>query len=513
MRHHERSCRPCRRVVARGRAPRNRQFLRRLLLQALHERRAASQTAPANRDTARWRSPGRSCRLRRTGGPPPGPARRRNASGRKRPLCSFVFASATTCTYIPCSRAIANTCGSARRPSSGERSSQPPFGSMASTRSTLNPGRAHATNARASARGRQPQDPPARMRSPRSTETLSPTTQRVATDTQPARRTAWCSRRLLDVGTEPTPWAGSPGRSASSQRRSAGRKWRGRSATGTRMLNLVTRMAERWLRRGTSASAGLRLSPQRRQASDSDARTWMIYCGPSVVCNPPALIPRNHEAMPSSHVVVSRASAPCTGARLRGMCRSGSSWSSLPCCGSSISTRRCWMRTDGDRWTRRSWPGRSTKPASTRSSRKRTGAERTATSRASSRCCRRIVAVLYSAFGPERDVGAARRGGVLGRDGGAHVPARAHAAGAAAGLAAAMLVAVSPSAVFYGRAFMPDTLMVFFSLAALIGFIRHGDSGRVRALVAGSLSLGLADPRQAAGGPGTGTDCRGRVAQ
>jgi len=64
--------------------------------------------------------------------------------------------------------------------------------------------------------------------------------------------------------------------------------------------------------------------------------------------------------------------------------------------------------------------------------------------------------------------------------------------GHAAGLAAAMLVAASPSAVFYGRTFMPDTLMVFFSAGALAGFIHHERSGDRRALVAASLSLALA---------------------
>jgi len=103
-----------------------------------------------------------------------------------------------------------------------------------------------------------------------------------------------------------------------------------------------------------------------------------------------------------------------------------------------------------------------------------------------------IVAVLYSAFGPNemwgRLVVAVFSVGMVGLT---FLLART-LLGPPAGLAAAMLVAVSPSAVFYGRAFMPDTLMVFFTLAALIGFIRHGDSGSVLALVAGSLSLGLA---------------------
>jgi 4-amino-4-deoxy-L-arabinose transferase-like glycosyltransferase len=61
----------------------------------------------------------------------------------------------------------------------------------------------------------------------------------------------------------------------------------------------------------------------------------------------------------------------------------------------------------------------------------------------------------------------------------------------AGGLAAATLVAVSPAAVFYGRAFMPDSLMIFFSLAALVGVIRHATTGATRPLIVASCALGL----------------------
>ncbi len=61
-----------------------------------------------------------------------------------------------------------------------------------------------------------------------------------------------------------------------------------------------------------------------------------------------------------------------------------------------------------------------------------------------------------------------------------------------AGLAAAFLVAVSPGAVFYGRAFMPDTLMVCFSVGAILGFHRYLTRDSRRALLAGSASLALA---------------------
>jgi predicted membrane-bound dolichyl-phosphate-mannose-protein mannosyltransferase len=103
-----------------------------------------------------------------------------------------------------------------------------------------------------------------------------------------------------------------------------------------------------------------------------------------------------------------------------------------------------------------------------------------------------MVAVLYHVFGPDETWG---RLVVAAFSIGAVVLTYLLARlllGAPAGLAAATLVAVSPSAVFYGRAVMPDTLMVFFSLAALLGFIRYGESGRGRALMWGSVSLGLA---------------------
>jgi hypothetical protein len=103
-----------------------------------------------------------------------------------------------------------------------------------------------------------------------------------------------------------------------------------------------------------------------------------------------------------------------------------------------------------------------------------------------------IVAMLYKAFGPSEtwgrlvvvlfSVGTVALVYVLARD----------LIDRCAGLAAALLVAVSPGAVFYGRAFMPDTLMVCFSVAALIGFRRYVFDGSGRALLAGSASLALA---------------------
>ncbi len=61
-----------------------------------------------------------------------------------------------------------------------------------------------------------------------------------------------------------------------------------------------------------------------------------------------------------------------------------------------------------------------------------------------------------------------------------------------AALSAALLVAVSPGAVFYGRAFMPDSLMVCFSLAAIIGFLHYFRGGRTSALVVGACGFAFA---------------------
>lgn len=63
--------------------------------------------------------------------------------------------------------------------------------------------------------------------------------------------------------------------------------------------------------------------------------------------------------------------------------------------------------------------------------------------------------------------------------------------GGAAGRAAALLVAVSPGAIYYGRTFMPDTAMLSFAVAALYAWIRYLTTGRTRALVWSSALLAL----------------------
>jgi hypothetical protein len=102
-----------------------------------------------------------------------------------------------------------------------------------------------------------------------------------------------------------------------------------------------------------------------------------------------------------------------------------------------------------------------------------------------------LVAVFYDVFGPDdgwgRIVVAAFSVGAVGLT---YVLARM-LLGIPAGLAAAMLMAVSPSAVFYGRTFMPDTLMIFFSLAALIAFMRYGEDSRPGWLALAGVCLTL----------------------
>jgi Gpi18-like mannosyltransferase len=64
--------------------------------------------------------------------------------------------------------------------------------------------------------------------------------------------------------------------------------------------------------------------------------------------------------------------------------------------------------------------------------------------------------------------------------------------GAPAGRAAAFLFAISPSAVYYGRTFMPDAAMVFFSAAAVLASIEYHRHGRRRDLISMAICLPLA---------------------
>jgi 4-amino-4-deoxy-L-arabinose transferase-like glycosyltransferase len=64
--------------------------------------------------------------------------------------------------------------------------------------------------------------------------------------------------------------------------------------------------------------------------------------------------------------------------------------------------------------------------------------------------------------------------------------------GEAAGRAAAFLFAVSPTAVYFGRAFIVDTPTVFFSVAAILAFLVYTETDRPRFAVVGGVSLALA---------------------
>jgi 4-amino-4-deoxy-L-arabinose transferase-like glycosyltransferase len=60
------------------------------------------------------------------------------------------------------------------------------------------------------------------------------------------------------------------------------------------------------------------------------------------------------------------------------------------------------------------------------------------------------------------------------------------------GRAAAFLLAVSPSAVYYGRTYMPEAPMLFFSIVGVLYFVRYFDTGRRSALwlAAGLSAIG-----------------------
>jgi 4-amino-4-deoxy-L-arabinose transferase-like glycosyltransferase len=64
--------------------------------------------------------------------------------------------------------------------------------------------------------------------------------------------------------------------------------------------------------------------------------------------------------------------------------------------------------------------------------------------------------------------------------------------GLPAGRAAAFLMAISPSAVFFGRFFISDTPMVFFSVVAILGWITYQDTRTTAAAIVGAVSAALA---------------------
>ena len=64
--------------------------------------------------------------------------------------------------------------------------------------------------------------------------------------------------------------------------------------------------------------------------------------------------------------------------------------------------------------------------------------------------------------------------------------------GVPAGRAAAFLMAISPSAIFFGRAFISDTPMLCFSVLAVWAFAVYADTGSTRALTWGTIAAALA---------------------
>ena len=64
--------------------------------------------------------------------------------------------------------------------------------------------------------------------------------------------------------------------------------------------------------------------------------------------------------------------------------------------------------------------------------------------------------------------------------------------GAAAGRATAFLMAISPSAIFFGRFFISDTPMVFYSVAAVFAWVVYLDTRSRAACVAGTVCAALA---------------------
>lgn len=65
-------------------------------------------------------------------------------------------------------------------------------------------------------------------------------------------------------------------------------------------------------------------------------------------------------------------------------------------------------------------------------------------------------------------------------------------AGRGVGRGAALLFAISPSAVYFGRAVMVDVPMLLFSAGAVLGYLRYVENGARSALVWGAVSLALA---------------------
>jgi 4-amino-4-deoxy-L-arabinose transferase-like glycosyltransferase len=103
-----------------------------------------------------------------------------------------------------------------------------------------------------------------------------------------------------------------------------------------------------------------------------------------------------------------------------------------------------------------------------------------------------VVAALYEVFGPHEFIG--RIVSMLFSTAtivAIYALAR-ELVGAAGALPAALLFAVSPAAVFFGRTFMPDSMMLFFWVGGVLSFVRYARTGSRRALWLGSIATTLA---------------------
>jgi 4-amino-4-deoxy-L-arabinose transferase-like glycosyltransferase len=103
-----------------------------------------------------------------------------------------------------------------------------------------------------------------------------------------------------------------------------------------------------------------------------------------------------------------------------------------------------------------------------------------------------LVAVLYLPFGEHAIIGrlvsmAFSLGTVW-----AIYALGARLFGVASGRAAAFLFAVSPSAVFFGRFFISDVPMVFYSVTAVLAWVIYLETGTRTSCVTGSICTGLA---------------------
>jgi 4-amino-4-deoxy-L-arabinose transferase-like glycosyltransferase len=102
------------------------------------------------------------------------------------------------------------------------------------------------------------------------------------------------------------------------------------------------------------------------------------------------------------------------------------------------------------------------------------------------------VAALYEVFGPHEYIGRILTMLFSTATIAAIYVLAAELLGPAGALPAAVLFAVSPAAVFFGRTFMPDSMMLFFWVSGVLAFVRYARDGSRRALWLGSAAATVA---------------------